>query len=103
MKGACDGVTYKEFFKQLPDVSIALVLNGVRFFYYILLAFSYLKQIICSIDEWGTGSHTSIKFYASEYQSIFNDQLAMLKNFEQATREHNLLRKIGEAMYKDGW
>ncbi|KIM88272.1 hypothetical protein PILCRDRAFT_62582, partial [Piloderma croceum F 1598] len=81
-----DGVSYPEYFKPMPDITVALVLTAME----------------CGIDEWGTGIKTDIAFTAVDYRTVFDAHLKCLRNFQEATKKHELLDKICTKLYNVG-
>jgi hypothetical protein len=99
-----DGVIYPEYFKPLPDVTIALVFNGVRPFFYCLYhnLLLMLLKMECGVDEWGTGIKTDVMFTTMEYRTMFDAHLKCLRNFQEATKKYELLDKICTKLYNVG-
>jgi Domain of unknown function (DUF6532) len=60
-------------------------------------------QIDCALDEWSSGTQVGVKFFASEYKSIFQDQLSMLRKFDVNTRDHKIIPTLQDKIYKAGW
>jgi hypothetical protein len=61
------------------------------------------SQIECSLDEWASGNRTDVKFWASNYKSIYEDQMNMLDKFDSDTGEYKILLRRREGFFKAGW
>lgn len=46
------------------------------------------------IDEWATGIRTDIPFTASDYRSVYEEQVEALFEFERHTSPHQILENV---------
>ncbi|KAI6039364.1 hypothetical protein EDC04DRAFT_2603227 [Pisolithus marmoratus] len=59
--------------------------------------------IECCIDEWVTGMQMDIAFTIQENHGVFKSHLNCLHEFEEATKEFEVLPGICKKMYEVGW
>ncbi|KAI6005404.1 hypothetical protein EDC04DRAFT_2514361, partial [Pisolithus marmoratus] len=79
-----DGVMFPDHFKPFPHLALALVLTG-----------------ICSLPFWYGGStQMDVAFTIQEYCGVFESHLNCLCEFEEATKEFEVLPGICKKMYE---
>ncbi|KAG1742961.1 hypothetical protein EDD22DRAFT_851560 [Suillus occidentalis] len=81
-----EGVLYPEFYKPFPEVGLALLLTVIE----------------SRIDEWSTGSQTNKMFTVDEYQSVLNEHLNNLVDFDEHTKAQGLLPKLLSRLHDNG-
>lgn len=61
-------------------------------------------QLECAIDEWQTGTFTSISFTAKQYEKSFKDHLKSLQDWLKSTTEWGTFttQKVQKALWMAG-
>ncbi|KAH7905273.1 hypothetical protein BJ138DRAFT_1017948, partial [Hygrophoropsis aurantiaca] len=82
-----EGITWScEFYSPFPMVGLALVLTAIE----------------CCIDEWSHGTRNKVAFTEEEYKSTFEAHLQSLQDFEQLSKEYDLVPKLLQQIHNSG-
>jgi hypothetical protein len=102
-RSKADAILFRELYEPFPLVALALTLTAVSFHFSLHCAIKCPLQYENSLDEWRTGSFVTVNFTAAEYKENFDDALAMLKQFDEDTKEHGIIPALQQAIFSAGW
>lgn len=98
-----DGIHWAKHYNPFPVVGFALAITAVGINPYVVRFTHSITQIKCAINEWESGAREMIVFKEHEYSSVFRSHLASLEEFKTVTKSINLLGRILQQVYDNGW
>ncbi|KAF8431622.1 hypothetical protein L210DRAFT_3415747 [Boletus edulis BED1] len=82
-----DGIQWTKYYNPFPVQGFALTITAIE----------------CAINEWETGVCEMIIFKEHEYSGIFRSHLASLDEFDTMTASIELLPRLLQQVYDNGW
>ena len=97
-------MVHPEFFEDemmsLSMIGLVLTIVSPLSFFFVIAAHVICVQIENNLDEWVTGEHVSVPFTQAAYEQKYDAHLKRLKDFEERTKDSDIMPRIRKHLLK---